>query len=350
MHPKLKVFFDTVTFNNAKENQGERQRALDAELLRLARSTWRLEETSKKIEEILNQGASVDARDEKGCTPLHLAARANQSEAIKILVAHGADIESRSKDERTPLLDAAHGCAPQALDTLLEAGANTDVRDTSNYRTVYYAVIKAMTWNMPMQDKLPERKLECLRALLRHGIEPDKNERRSIWMEHQELAVAIPGMADLRKFTDAGIHGDWGTVEAMIASGMHPDAPAEFCAMTPLFTAVAKNDLPMIDKLLKAGADANGRAGCWTVFDYYANILQVALYYRHPEAASRLMDEGADPKQEILNGELRRIPLCNFIGKEMSDFLDAEVGRRGLNKALPVGKPLQFRTRSLSAN
>ena len=56
---------------------------------------------------LLKQGATVDAKAEKGVTPLHGAARRNASEAAEVLLRQGADIQAEYATGWTPLNVAA---------------------------------------------------------------------------------------------------------------------------------------------------------------------------------------------------------------------------------------------------
>ena len=47
-------------------------------------------------------GAGVDARDDKGRTPLHMAARWGWSSAVEALVTLGADVRARDGDGLVP--------------------------------------------------------------------------------------------------------------------------------------------------------------------------------------------------------------------------------------------------------
>ena len=55
-----------------------------------------------KLEQALKDGADVNARDEKGNTPLHIAARSGDVEVVKMLLAHRANINAINHEHQSP--------------------------------------------------------------------------------------------------------------------------------------------------------------------------------------------------------------------------------------------------------
>lgn len=85
---------------------------------------------------LLDSGASVEARDEEGSTPLMRAASYGQTEIFKLLIERGATISVRDKRGMTPLIVAACACAIATMNgtydilkILMEKGANVNARD-----------------------------------------------------------------------------------------------------------------------------------------------------------------------------------------------------------------------------
>ena len=64
--------------------------------------------TIKEKGEFLNEGADVNAKDNKGNTPLHKAAQKGHLEFIEFLVGKGADVNAKNDDGNTPLHRAAY--------------------------------------------------------------------------------------------------------------------------------------------------------------------------------------------------------------------------------------------------
>ena len=78
---------------------------------------------------LLDRGADVNARDEHGWTPLHWAAYFGRVDAARLLVERGADVNAKNKYGSTPLHYAAYYGHVDVARLLLEYGADAGVRD-----------------------------------------------------------------------------------------------------------------------------------------------------------------------------------------------------------------------------
>ena len=63
-----------------------------------------VERCNKEIaENIITNGANVNAKDRFDNTPLHYAVQTDQKEIIELLIAKGADVNAKNNNGRTPL-------------------------------------------------------------------------------------------------------------------------------------------------------------------------------------------------------------------------------------------------------
>ena len=88
----------------------------------------------KRVVEALLNGADVDAQNNLGQTPLHIASggfvgRCSPGEAatVELLLAHGANADVKDKEGRVPLQLAAEDACQDLVLTLLSHGANPEV-------------------------------------------------------------------------------------------------------------------------------------------------------------------------------------------------------------------------------
>ena len=81
------------------------------------------------------QGMDVNLQDGNGCTPLHWAAIRGYLEVTIILLEAGAQVNVQNKDDRTPLMRAAHWGDLKVVEELLAAGAQASALKSKCGRT-----------------------------------------------------------------------------------------------------------------------------------------------------------------------------------------------------------------------
>ena len=71
---------------------------------------------------VSSPGADVNARDERGSTPLLEAARYGHDDITRVLIAAGADLKAKDKDGKTALTLAVQGDHDEVVRVLKQAG------------------------------------------------------------------------------------------------------------------------------------------------------------------------------------------------------------------------------------
>lgn len=103
----------------------------------LWQAAWQAWHDNTEVAHILvAHGAQIDVADEKGYTPLQMAARAGNVPMVSYLLAQGADVNHANNKGRTPLYQAVVGNNLQAAKLLLKHGAdpNTQAGDWTPLR------------------------------------------------------------------------------------------------------------------------------------------------------------------------------------------------------------------------
>ena len=88
---------------------------------------------------IIRAGADVEARNEDGATPLHLAANGGHTETAMTIIRAGADVEARNEDGATPLHLAANGGHTETAMTIIRAGADAEARNEDGFTPAWLA-------------------------------------------------------------------------------------------------------------------------------------------------------------------------------------------------------------------
>lgn len=86
---------------------------------------------------LVKNGIDINARDEKGRTPLGMGV----TDAIMIqeLIKHGADVNARDNEGNTPLMNE-YLTDIKAINALLQAGANPNIRNKKGENAVTYCI------------------------------------------------------------------------------------------------------------------------------------------------------------------------------------------------------------------
>lgn len=83
-----------------------------------------------KLEILLSLGTiSIDSIDLEGCTALHRGSQAGSLEAVELLIKHKSNMEARDDRGYTPLMWAAEDCQPKIVECLIKSGCDLNAKE-----------------------------------------------------------------------------------------------------------------------------------------------------------------------------------------------------------------------------
>lgn len=92
------------------------------------------------VREALGYGADIEAENEVGFRPLHVAAANGHTEVVRFLLDHGADINARDRYQTTALHRAASQGHDQVVRFLLERDAWVSLKDGIGRTALHFTV------------------------------------------------------------------------------------------------------------------------------------------------------------------------------------------------------------------
>jgi uncharacterized protein len=213
---------------------------------------------------LLDQGASVDARDRFGARPLHHAAKSGHLKMVDLLLARGAPIDARNLDGATALYFAAEGSHISIAQRLIERGADVNLVGRSGISPIAAAAFAG-------NDVIVE-------ALLAHGADartPDQTGKPPI-----VYATAGARLDIVKRLLARNID---------INARYRNDLTLLMWASGPDEKAPESQAIEVVSYLLDAGAHIDDRD------DRGRTALMIAAEGGHAEIAGLLLARGADP-------------------------------------------------------
>jgi uncharacterized protein len=213
--------------------------------------------------ELLDQGASLDARDRLGARPLSHAARSGHLQMVDLLLARGAPIDARNLAGATALYFAAEGSHISIAQRLIERGADVKLTGRSGISPIAAAAYAG-------NDVIVE-------ALLAHGADeraPDETGKPPIVYAAAGARLDIVKRL-LARNIDINARYPNDLTLLMWASGPDEQAPEA-------------QAVQVVSYLLDAGAHIDDRD------DRGRTALMIAAEGGHAEIANLLLARGAD--------------------------------------------------------
>ena len=128
----------------------------------------------------IESGARIDAKDNSGCTALHIAARAGRVSTVRMLLSLGASVQTADPFGNTPLHAAFATRRPEAIAMmLLEKGASPNVRGSSGRTPLHLAAQRNL--EIIVARMLGKGASPFVMACLPLWASPSRLPRRSAW-------------------------------------------------------------------------------------------------------------------------------------------------------------------------
>ena len=93
------------------------------------------------VKELIDNGVDPNAQTNLGISPLHLAAKKQETEISSLLIAKGADVNAGGQNGKTALMEAASAGRTANVEVLLSAGAKVNAIDENGFTALMWATM-----------------------------------------------------------------------------------------------------------------------------------------------------------------------------------------------------------------
>lgn len=257
---------------------------------------WCLHEAIKGGDEelvvsLVEKGASVNGKDDKGDTPLHVAASNGLVRTTLLLLKRGADKDSRDEKQRTPLHLAAAGPHALVVRVLMENGADVTLRSDAIWSLYADCIWTSLTPVLAsLSGGFPDNP-SILETMIEFGA--DVND------------TFDNGRTALHMVT---LRGDYRTMSVLVGGGANLEA-RDPSGRTPLSVGAQTGFTDPVRSLLHYGANPNTQDNDgstplhWLLEVMYADDDPTDVFRYTGEAVDLLLEAGAD--ESLLDGKGR---------------------------------------------
>ncbi|XP_051954645.1 ankyrin repeat and SOCS box protein 2 [Xyrauchen texanus] len=265
------------------------------------------EKASEEIVELLLRfGASPSKVCCQGGTPLHEAVRNKNLEICKMLLLAGAKLSTRNIYGIDPVFVAAQCGAFKELNFLIVKGGNVNTEANDNASALYEA---SKNGHVEAVEILLSRKADLNKAN-KTGLLPIHIAAKN---GHDSIVVMLIPQTNREKVRRSGI--------------------------SPIHLASERNRDDVLETLIEAGFDVNATlSDDWSKMyeDRRSTALYSAVVNRNTEAATMLLEAGADPNLDIFN------PLLMAVRKGSMEIVTLLVKHGANINALLPTHPTSF--------
>ena len=241
---------------------------------------------------LLDHGANIDVRDEKGQTQLHRTLINMEYEFedygfddMQFLLDHGADVDALDDDHSTPLHVVSQFGNAKVARLLLEHDANIHVRNVNDQTPLH--IISSRSGNMSSNEYI-----HMLWLFLEHGTEIDALDNNHSTPLHLALHSGSVEAARLLLEYGASIH----------VRNKQDQTPLQLLMASHWIKGPLDDDIDVIRLFLERGGDVDSISG------NHSTMLHVAMQWGSLEVVHLLLDYGANINARDENGQtpLRR--------------------------------------------
>jgi uncharacterized protein len=208
------------------------------------------------VQQLLQRGASPDARNVLGATPLLEAVDLADATLVDLLLKARADANLGNDDNQTPLMLAARNGSLPIVQSLLKAGARVNEREKFREQT-------ALMW------AISSNSVEIVDLLIHHKAAIEVRAASNDWGNQitSEPRAQYRNTGGLTPLLFAARFGCEGCAKSLLKAGADINRPTPD-GVTPLMNAIDNNNYAVANLLLDVGADPH-------LFDWWG---RTALY------------------------------------------------------------------------